>query len=89
MATLVPLSFDPHPQPLPTRGRGVHRVRDAANDATHMNWSDRFLHALKQNEVRLVTYVPDNVLTPLISGAAADNYFMAVGAHPRGRGGRR
>ena len=51
-----------------------------ANDVTHMNWSDRFLRALKENEVRLVTYVPDNVLTPLISGAAADNYFMALGA---------
>jgi sulfopyruvate decarboxylase alpha subunit len=45
-----------------------------------MSWSDRFLHALKQNDVRLVTYVPDNVLVPLINGAAADNYFMAVGA---------
>ena len=45
-----------------------------------MNWSDRFLRALKENEVKLVTYVPDNVLTPLISGAAADNYFMALGA---------
>jgi sulfopyruvate decarboxylase TPP-binding subunit len=41
---------------------------------------DRFLRALKENEVRLVTYVSDNVLTPLISGAAADNYFMALGA---------
>jgi sulfopyruvate decarboxylase TPP-binding subunit len=45
-----------------------------------MGWSDAFLHILKENEVRLVTYVPDNVLIPLISGAAADNYFMAVGA---------
>lgn len=45
-----------------------------------MNWSDRLLQMLKQNEVRLVTYVPDNVLTPIISGAAADNYFIALGA---------
>ena len=30
--------------------------------------------------MRLVTYVPDNVLTPLIDGAAADNYFMSIGA---------
>ena len=45
-----------------------------------MTWADRFLDALKENDVRLVTYVPDNVLTPLIAGAAADNYFMAVGA---------
>jgi sulfopyruvate decarboxylase TPP-binding subunit len=51
-----------------------------ANGVARMNWSDRFLHALKENEVRLVTYVPDNVLTPLISGAAADNYFLALGA---------
>ena len=45
-----------------------------------MNWSDRLLQVLKENEVRLITYVPDNVLTPLISGATADNYFIAVGA---------
>jgi len=45
-----------------------------------MAWSDSFLCSLKDNDVRLVTYVPDNVLTPLIAGAAADNYFMSVGA---------
>jgi sulfopyruvate decarboxylase TPP-binding subunit len=44
------------------------------------SWADSFLHTLKENEVRLVSYVPDNVLTPLIGGAAADNYFMSVGA---------
>ena len=45
-----------------------------------MTWADAFLHALKENEVRLVTYVPDNVLRPLIGGIAADDYFIAVGA---------
>src|SRR5258708_20684555 len=45
-----------------------------------MDWSGRFLEAVKGNGVRLVTYVPDNVLTPLIGGAAADNYFMSIGA---------
>jgi len=45
-----------------------------------MTWADSFLRTLKENDVRLVTYVPDNVLTPLISGAAADNYFMSIGA---------
>ena len=45
-----------------------------------MTWSDSFLRSLKDNDVRLVTYVPDNVLTPLIADAAADNYFMSVGA---------
>jgi sulfopyruvate decarboxylase alpha subunit len=45
-----------------------------------MSWSKTFLDVLKDNDVRLVSYVPDNVLTPLIAGAAADNYFMSVGA---------
>jgi hypothetical protein len=41
-----------------------------------MSWADTFLRTLKDNDVRLVTYVPDNVLTSLIAGATADNYFM-------------
>jgi sulfopyruvate decarboxylase alpha subunit len=45
-----------------------------------MNWSDTILQTLKDNDVRLVAYVPDNVLTPLLKGVSADNYFMAVGA---------
>ncbi|HEY2231553.1 MAG TPA: decarboxylase [Xanthobacteraceae bacterium] len=45
-----------------------------------MTWSDTFLAALKDNDIRLVSYVPDNVLTPLIKGVTADNYFMPVNA---------
>lgn len=45
-----------------------------------MTWSDTFLAVLKANDVRLVTYVPDNVLTPLIKGVTSDNYFMPVNA---------
>jgi sulfopyruvate decarboxylase alpha subunit len=45
-----------------------------------MTWSESFLAALKDNDVRLVGYVPDNVLTPLITGVTADNYFMSVNA---------
>jgi sulfopyruvate decarboxylase alpha subunit len=45
-----------------------------------MTWSETFLAALKDNDVRLISYVPDNVLTPLIKGAHADNYFMSVNA---------
>jgi len=45
-----------------------------------MSWSDTFLRLLKDNDVRLVAYVPDNVLTPLIAGVTADNYFLPVGA---------
>src|SRR6516225_6694559 len=48
--------------------------------AVPMTWSETFLAALKDNDVRLISYVPDNVLTPLIKGAAADNYFMSVNA---------
>ena len=45
-----------------------------------MTWFDAFLRTLKDNEVRLVAYVPDNVLAPLIEEVAADNYFVPVGA---------
>jgi sulfopyruvate decarboxylase alpha subunit len=44
-----------------------------------MAWFDTILRTLKDNEVRLVAYVPDNVLAPLINGVAADNYFTPVG----------
>jgi sulfopyruvate decarboxylase alpha subunit len=43
-----------------------------------MAWSDAFLKVLKDNDVRLVTYVPDNVLTPLLNGVTSDNYFQSV-----------
>ncbi len=39
------------------------------------SWDDIVLDVLKQNEVRLVTYVPDRVLTPLIAKIYADPYF--------------
>lgn len=45
-----------------------------------MAWSDIFLGLLKANDVRLIGYVPDNVLTPLIKGVTADNYFLPLGA---------
>jgi sulfopyruvate decarboxylase TPP-binding subunit len=45
-----------------------------------MGWSETFLQVLKDNEVRLISYVPDNVITPLIKGVTADNYFMPVNA---------
>jgi hypothetical protein len=45
-----------------------------------MSWSETFPKLLKDNDVRLITYVPDNVLTPLIAGVSADNYFLPVTA---------
>jgi hypothetical protein len=34
-----------------------------------MTWSDTLLGLLKDNDDRLIAYVPDNVLTPLLKGA--------------------
>jgi sulfopyruvate decarboxylase alpha subunit len=51
-----------------------------AKAAASMTWSETFLSSLKDNDVRLVSYVPDNVLTPLIKGVTTDNYFMSVNA---------
>ena len=45
-----------------------------------MTWSDTFLDAFKKNDVRFISYVPDNVLTPLIKGVTSDNYFISVNA---------
>jgi sulfopyruvate decarboxylase alpha subunit len=45
-----------------------------------VNWSETILAALKENDIRLVTYVPDNVLTPLLKGVGADNYFIPLPA---------
>jgi sulfopyruvate decarboxylase TPP-binding subunit len=47
-------------------------------EPARMAWSETFLKVLKDNDVRLVTYVPDNVLTPLIAGVTSDNYFLSA-----------
>ena len=41
------------------------------------SWHDIVLNVLKRHDVRLVTYVPDNVLRPLIEGVHADPFFTA------------
>jgi len=40
-------------------------------------WHEIVRDTLKANNVRLVTYVPDNVLKPLITGVHADQFFTA------------
>jgi sulfopyruvate decarboxylase TPP-binding subunit len=40
-------------------------------------WHEIVRGALKTNDVRLITYVPDRVLTPLIKAVHADSYFTA------------
>jgi sulfopyruvate decarboxylase alpha subunit len=43
-----------------------------------VSWHRAVVAALKANEVRLVTYIPDNVLTPLIDAVHADPYFRVL-----------
>lgn len=43
-------------------------------------WHEIVHETLKQNAVRLVTYVPDKVLTPLIKSVHEDRFFTAFGA---------
>jgi sulfopyruvate decarboxylase alpha subunit len=61
------------------RQKSMRRHRATARGCP-MTWSDIFLATLRENDIRLVTYVPDNVLTPLIKGVVADNYFISVTA---------
>ncbi len=42
------------------------------------DWYDITLAAFKANAVRLVTYVPDKVLTPLIAAVEHDPFFTVV-----------
>lgn len=41
-------------------------------------WDETIVRVLKANEVRLVTYVPDKVLAPLIKRLHADDYFTVI-----------
>ena len=43
-------------------------------------WHEIVVEVLKANEVRLVPYVPDNVLKPLIAAVHADPFFTAFTA---------
>lgn len=45
-----------------------------------MTWSDTLLDSLKENDVRLIAYVPDKVLVPLIEGVEGDDFFRPVTA---------
>ena len=50
----------------------------AAEDAAAPRaWHEIVVGVLKANEVRLVPYVPDNVLKPLIAAVHADPFFTA------------
>src|SRR5215470_4166829 len=42
---------------------------------TAQSWHGIVLQTLKRNDIRLVPYVPDRVLTPLIKSLHADSFF--------------
>jgi sulfopyruvate decarboxylase TPP-binding subunit len=42
---------------------------------TALSWQEIVLNTLKRNDIRLVPYVPDRVLTPLIKNLHADPFF--------------
>jgi sulfopyruvate decarboxylase alpha subunit len=43
-----------------------------------LSWHISLIKALKANDVRLVTYIPDNVLAPLIAALHADSWFRVI-----------
>lgn len=42
------------------------------------SWDETVVRVLKSNQVRLITYVPDKVLAPLIRRIHADEYFTVI-----------
>ncbi|HEU4662341.1 MAG TPA: decarboxylase [Pseudolabrys sp.] len=55
---------------------GVQGLATVANDEKQdASWHEIVIGALRDNDVRLVTYVPDRVLTPLIAGIERDPFF--------------
>src|ERR671917_2811340 len=52
-------------------------VENAEGQPASRAWHEIVRDTLKTNDVRLVTYVPDNVLRPLIAGVHADPFFTA------------
>ena len=47
------------------------------DEETSSAWHEIVRDVLKRHQVKLVTYVPDNVLRPLIDGVHADPFFTA------------
>ena len=51
---------------------------EIAASAPFEAWEEVVLRVLKANEVKLITYVPDKVLAPLIKRLHADSYFKVL-----------
>lgn len=48
------------------------------SEVENEDWPATLVRVLKNNEINLVAYVPDNVLRPLIDAIEADPYFTVV-----------
>ena len=53
----------------------VAEAQTKAHPPSATTWHGVVLQTLKRNDIRLVPYVPDRVLTPLIKSLHADPYF--------------
>ncbi|EKF40747.1 putative decarboxylase [Nitratireductor indicus C115] len=50
----------------------------ANQKAEQEGWADIVVRILKRNDIDLITYVPDNVLRPLIDAVTDDPYFTVI-----------
>jgi sulfopyruvate decarboxylase alpha subunit len=53
---------------------------DNLSGNANVPWHMAIIRAFKENDVRLVVHVPDNVLRPLIEAVAADDFFTSFAA---------
>ncbi|MDO9436906.1 thiamine pyrophosphate-binding protein [Hydrogenophaga sp.] len=53
-------------------------MAEAADERNGMPWDEIVVGVLKRNNVRLVAYVPDKVLAPLIRRVEADDWFTVI-----------
>ena len=43
-----------------------------------MTWEDRVIENLKERDIRFIAYIPDTVLSPLITKLSEDDYFYTT-----------
>jgi sulfopyruvate decarboxylase alpha subunit len=53
---------------------------ETSHETSHGIWHEVVLETLKENDVRLIVYVPDRVFTPLIKALHADPFFTTFAA---------
>ncbi len=53
-------------------------IQENAQKPPSEAWDEIVLRVLKANEIKLITYVPDKVLAPLINLLHADDYFTVL-----------